>query len=149
MSRVEKREHQPWLKFIVLPILLIIFGLESSYVFLSRSRTETKATPSPIISKAPTPTPTPSVANPPLAGTPTPRFCGGIAAIKCPVGYKCVLDGDYPDAGGKCVSSGKFVCPKTAWVDCIPGPGSAKTQCSTDFLNWAKENCKDFQGAAL
>lgn len=29
-------------------------------------------------------------------------FCGGIAGIPCPSGYRCLLDGDYPDAGGKC-----------------------------------------------
>lgn len=29
-------------------------------------------------------------------------FCGGIAGIECPEGYKCVLDGTYPDAGGIC-----------------------------------------------
>lgn len=34
-------------------------------------------------------------------------FCGGFAAnlpeYQCPSGYKCQLDGNYPDAGGKCV----------------------------------------------
>jgi hypothetical protein len=30
------------------------------------------------------------------------KFCGGIAGIVCPGGYKCQLDGNYPDAGGKC-----------------------------------------------
>jgi hypothetical protein len=31
------------------------------------------------------------------------NFCGGIAAIPCPAGFECKLDGSYPDAGGKCV----------------------------------------------
>src|SRR3989344_8466058 len=31
------------------------------------------------------------------------KFCGGIAGIACPEGYKCQLEGKYPDAGGKCV----------------------------------------------
>ncbi len=31
------------------------------------------------------------------------KFCGGIVNIACPEGYNCVLDGNYPDAGGKCV----------------------------------------------
>lgn len=35
------------------------------------------------------------------------KFCGGIAANlpenQCPSGYFCRLDGNYPDAGGKCV----------------------------------------------
>jgi hypothetical protein len=33
----------------------------------------------------------------------TGKMCGGIAGIKCPVGQKCKLDGNYPDASGKCV----------------------------------------------
>ena len=37
----------------------------------------------------------------------TGKFCGGIAANlpenQCPVGYVCKLDGNYPDASGKCV----------------------------------------------
>jgi len=35
------------------------------------------------------------------------RFCGGIAANlpenQCPEGYDCKLDGNYPDASGKCL----------------------------------------------
>lgn len=35
------------------------------------------------------------------------KFCGGIAANlpqnQCPDGYRCQLEGNYPDAGGKCV----------------------------------------------
>ncbi|QQG44644.1 MAG: hypothetical protein HYW86_01900 [Candidatus Roizmanbacteria bacterium] len=31
------------------------------------------------------------------------KFCGGIAGILCPDGYECKYDGNYPDAGGKCV----------------------------------------------
>ncbi len=30
-------------------------------------------------------------------------FCGGIAGKTCPDGFTCQLDGNYPDAGGKCV----------------------------------------------
>ncbi|MEM4255091.1 MAG: hypothetical protein QXR53_02050 [Candidatus Norongarragalinales archaeon] len=30
-------------------------------------------------------------------------FCGGIAAFQCPYAFYCVLDGNYPDAGGACV----------------------------------------------
>ncbi|MBI2330173.1 hypothetical protein HYU94_02190 [Candidatus Daviesbacteria bacterium] len=33
------------------------------------------------------------------------QFCGGFAGKECPEGYTCKLDGNYPDAGGKCVSS--------------------------------------------
>lgn len=30
-------------------------------------------------------------------------FCGGFAGVPCDPGYKCQLDGNYPDAGGICV----------------------------------------------
>jgi hypothetical protein len=38
------------------------------------------------------------------------QFCGGIAGIPCPGGYKCKLDGDYPDAGGTCVACQPVLC---------------------------------------
>lgn len=31
------------------------------------------------------------------------QFCGGFAGKLCPEGFTCKLEGDYPDAGGKCV----------------------------------------------
>jgi hypothetical protein len=33
-----------------------------------------------------------------------PDMCGGIAGIDCPEGYRCKLDGTYPDAGGTCIT---------------------------------------------
>ena len=42
------------------------------------------------------------------------KFCGGIAAFPCPRGYECRLDGDYPDAGGKCVLQNPVACAKDA-----------------------------------
>ncbi|MEK6924588.1 MAG: hypothetical protein AABW54_05105 [Candidatus Micrarchaeota archaeon] len=39
----------------------------------------------------------------PLALDASQEFCGGIAAIACPAGWECALDGAYPDAGGKCI----------------------------------------------
>lgn len=32
-------------------------------------------------------------------------FCGGFAGKPCAAGYKCQLDGNYPDAGGKCTKN--------------------------------------------
>ncbi|HCQ31408.1 TPA: hypothetical protein DIU27_03450 [Candidatus Collierbacteria bacterium] len=32
-------------------------------------------------------------------------FCGGIAGVVCPEGYSCQYDGNYPDAGGRCIQS--------------------------------------------
>lgn len=34
--------------------------------------------------------------------SPEGSFCGGIAGTPCPSGYRCALNGKYPDAGGKC-----------------------------------------------
>lgn len=41
----------------------------------------------------------------PVEGNPEKQFCGGIAALPCPEGYACQLDGDYPDAGGICITN--------------------------------------------
>lgn len=43
----------------------------------------------------------------------------------------------------------KYTCPTTEWVDCMPGPGTVKPQCTQDFLSWATANCPGFKGAAL
>ncbi|MGZ3419556.1 MAG: hypothetical protein ACXVEF_23910 [Polyangiales bacterium] len=51
------------------------------------------------------------------------KFCGGIAGIVCPAGYGCVLDGTYPDAGGKC-----HACPV---IDCAAPPAGCHYE-STD-----------------
>jgi predicted secreted protein len=37
--------------------------------------------------------------------------CGGIAGIQCQDGLTCQLEGDYPDAGGTCVSAGNGPSP--------------------------------------
>lgn len=41
--------------------------------------------------------------NPSPATSTENQFCGGIAGKPCPTGYECKLDGNYPDAGGKCI----------------------------------------------
>lgn len=38
--------------------------------------------------------------------------CGGIAGISCPSGYSCRIEGNYPDAGGRCYPIGKYVSPE-------------------------------------
>ncbi|CAO2828994.1 unnamed protein product [Amaranthus hypochondriacus] len=52
------------------------------------------------------------------------EFCGGIAAFQCCDGYECKFEGDFPDAGGKCIKS----CPKSgqmcggfAGIQCCDG----------------------------
>jgi hypothetical protein len=44
----------------------------------------------------------------------------------------------------------KYICPSSPWVDCMPKVGDTtdKTNCSSEYLNWAKLNCPTFKGAA-
>ncbi len=54
---------------------------------------------------------------------------------------------------GKCEvesepSSAAFVCPRSGYVDCEPGPGGIKLECTTSYLDWAQANCPNFMGAA-
>lgn len=75
-------------------------------------------------------------------------FCGGIANIKCPKGYYCKINDNYPDAGGTCIKEKniKYSCPKGNYIDCMPGPDKLKSNCNQEYLNWVKENCPNFKG---
>ena len=43
-----------------------------------------------------------------------------------------------------------FTCPKTDWVDCMPSPNAGiRFECTDEYLQWAKQSCPGFQGAAL
>ncbi len=78
------------------------------------------------------------------------QFCGGIANIQCPEEYECVIKDKYPDAGGVCVKKiidKNFTCPKTGYIDCMPGPDK-KPECNPNYLEWVKKNCPNFKGIA-
>lgn len=78
--------------------------------------------------------------------------CGGIMGKICPEGYTCKLNGNYPDAGGKCIENRNtkagYTCPASGWVDCMPGT-EPKPECSDAAMTWYKTNCPNFQGGAL
>jgi len=65
----------------------------------------------------------PGVCIDPDDGGEEPAFCGGIAAIQCPLGQHCELDGNYPDAGGSCNpgSAQGGVCGGIAGFSCLEG----------------------------
>jgi eight-cysteine-cluster-containing protein len=48
------------------------------------------------------------------------RFCGGTAGITCGAGFRCKLDGSYPDAEGICVNDS---CPDSCPMYAPPPPG--------------------------
>lgn len=79
-------------------------------------------------------------------------FCGGIAGKLCPNGFYCKYEGTYPDAGGTCIknkaTTTKYTCPENEYVDCMPPISINKVECSSEFLQWAQENCPNFSGAA-
>lgn len=61
---------------------------------------------------------------------------------------QCVFDNGTPAVP----PTNDYTCPKTEWVDCMPGPLEGKSQgikfeCADEFITWAKANCPDFQGA--
>jgi hypothetical protein len=60
-------------------------------------------------------------------------FCGGIAGKECPQGYSCQLEGNYPDAGGKCIQSAPAY-----WTDAAFSCGGEvlpSVEISADALN--------------
>lgn len=46
-------------------------------------------------------------------------------------------------------STPDYVCPKTEWVNCMPIlTPEAQKSCTQEYLDWAKNNCPNFQGPA-
>lgn len=42
-----------------------------------------------------------------------------------------------------------YTCPKKQYVNCMPGPDKIKkTECTSEFLQWAQANCPNFKGVA-
>jgi len=40
----------------------------------------------------------------------------------------------------------KFICPESDYINCMPiVEGEAKWFCSKEYLDWAKENCPEFE----
>lgn len=47
-------------------------------------------------------------------------------------------------------SANTYTCPPGEWVNCMPGPNvGERTECTLEYLNWAKTNCPNFKGAAM
>jgi len=60
-------------------------------------------------------------------------FCGGIAGLPCPDGFWCKLDGDYPDAGGQCLPTGRCEVGDDCWSQDLIHPMCLGTwECSYD-----------------
>ncbi len=76
--------------------------------------------------------------------------CGGIAALKCPTGYQCVITSNIPDATGTCKKKKACVqnemCALTAHWDsskcaCVPNSCVEKVMCTTDS-HWDSVLCQ-------
>lgn len=100
----------------------------------------------------------------PVAGVDTPVtiFCGGVDSIQCPTGGTCKLDGDYPNASGKCIgvpapsspspspsplpSASPDMVSCTQVSDCACGTNTVTKQCAVGKKEYIDENkqCPDF-----
>lgn len=58
--RAHKREEQPWLRYLILPLVLILFGLFVSYAILAGQAPRSPQGEDPERSRRATPTPTPT-----------------------------------------------------------------------------------------
>ncbi len=85
----------------------------------------------------------------PFPSSPEGAFCGGLAGIACQAGYECKFDGNYPDAGGKCVKTAAEGTPPIAHTGT---PVKGTENCSllqnpatgeTDCFGCVNGNCKN------
>lgn len=66
-------------------------------------------------------------------------FCGGIDGILCEAGSHCVLDGNYPDAGGHCEETRSDSCQ-----DHCNGPSEDGSCWCDDLCSGYGDCCSDF-----
>jgi hypothetical protein len=62
------------------------------------------------------------------------QFCGGISGIQCPNGYECQLEGNYPDASGKCIK----IIPKF-------GDAQTEEECLQKGGDWRSWGLRDIE----
>jgi len=65
------------------------------------------------------------------------------------IAFVILLTTLFPYYTLKVIENKTFNCPRSEWIDCMPGPGVPKSQCSPNYLKWANANCPNFKGAAL
>ncbi len=82
-----------------------------------------------------------SVTNPIISVSPTPTY-----TLITPTNKVIVKDKvESPTPTSFQIS---YTCPPSGWVDCMPGPGKNKVECSRETQDWYNMNCPDFQGVA-
>jgi hypothetical protein len=66
-----------------------------------------------------------------------PQMCGGIANLPCPEGQKCQLDGNHPDASGRCVPAAYCDVPKDCFDSDIIHPMClGQWRCNNHLCGW-------------
>lgn len=70
-------------------------------------------------------------------------FFSSIIIIFSPVGNKNIIK-----ITPTVFPTSNYICPKSDWIDCMPGPNKVNTECQKDYLNWVKINCPKFKGVA-
>ena len=104
------QKYGKWKVFIGAVILVAIMEMLAIYFLNTEADLkffnllEPTAMPTAINNPTPSQIPTQSSSPTTPEGTQSPQdtMCGGFAGVICPTGYECKLDGDYPDAAGKC-----------------------------------------------
>lgn len=116
--------------FVSLPIIAFLFGMRYQ-VMLSGANN--------------VPAPSPIVALP----TEEPIGCTMEAKI-CPDGSSVGRTGPNCEFEKCSSNTSKYKCPENDYVDCMPPLrlNEHKTECSIEFLEWARVNCPNFKGAA-
>lgn len=79
-----------------------------------------------------------TVTPPPRPAPPTGCYYQQVQCIRAPCDPVLVCPTSVP----------VYTCPSGPWIDCMPGPGPTKPECSSPYLAWIRDNCPDFAGVA-
>lgn len=104
-------------------IRILLFGLLAValiiYIYQVFFNINSYTDPEWAFKRTPTPNSTStSSASPSSTSSSKDKMCGGIMGLPCPTGYYCQLDGEYPDAAGKCIGAQQTCTANSGkWLD--------------------------------
>ncbi len=147
-------EHPRWMHhitsrtvFIWMGVITLLLAAEAGFLYYKNIQLERQIKSMKSFQFVP-PEPTPTVSLLPITHSPLPTCRPRPPCLDATP--RCLL----PETTDMCppdttpTEPVTYTCPSNGWVDCMPGTGTAKKECSPEAMAWLKANCPNFQGGA-
>lgn len=152
---IKKSKHPEWLLhmtsrtvFIWMGVVTVLLAAEAGFLYYKNIQLEQQIKTMEA-SQPNVPIATPTLSLMPLTQSPIPTCRPRPPCLDARP--RCLI----PETADMCppnttsTVSASYTCPSNGWVDCMPGPGPIKKECTPTAMDWYKANCPNFQGGAL